>query len=350
MALLLVLPPLAIGLEAFGWRDRVAQRLRLVRSSESRVVAGYALWTAVSASLSLDVAAVAAASVGPAAADDARDRSWHLSAAILGANLGSLLFPFSNLTNLVLMASAGLGFLAYVETALAPQLIATLTGAVVLVWRIRRTRDKEMDRAASQAQPDRSHPASRTEIGALAAAAIGSVGAIAAGLRQEPVVVPFALAAAAVSGAAIAGGRQSPIAVARAMPLGGIAVIAGAWLLTGAMAAAGSHLATPGADVPGLVEICLVGGVLSMTLNNLPAAAFGAFWLGSAAPVAVVAYLIGTNFSAVATPHGSVATLLARSVAKQHGPVDSSRAYVASFWWYALATTITAFVVLVIIR
>lgn len=112
-ALLLVLPPLALALEAFGWRDRLARRLARIRRPLARLLTTYIVWLATSTLLTLDVAAVAAASVGIAvAADRDEERRWQLGGAILGANVGSLLLPFSNLTNLVLVAATGIGFVA----------------------------------------------------------------------------------------------------------------------------------------------------------------------------------------------------------------------------------------------
>jgi Na+/H+ antiporter NhaD/arsenite permease-like protein len=48
-----------------------------------------------------------------------------------------------------------------------------------------------------------------------------------------------------------------------------------------------------------------------------------------------VAFLIGTNVAALATPHGSVATILARAVGGRHGVVTPARAYLGSAWRYA---------------
>ncbi len=124
-ALLVVLPPLALALEAFGWRERLASRLTQIRRPMPRLLATYAAWLATSAALTLDVAAVAAASVGIAVAGPrAWERRWQLGCAILGANVGSLLLPFSNLTNLVLVSASGIGFAAYVRAAVWPQVAA----------------------------------------------------------------------------------------------------------------------------------------------------------------------------------------------------------------------------------
>ncbi|MFN8631295.1 MAG: hypothetical protein U0838_13560 [Chloroflexota bacterium] len=137
-ALLLVLPPLALALEAFGWSGFAAAQLRRVARPLPRLLAAYGVWLATSAFLTLDVAAVAGASVGTDAAGGHRAaRRWHLGAAMLGSNTGSLLFPFSNLTNLVLVGASGTGFAAYVGAAWGPQVAAALAVGGLLAWRAR---------------------------------------------------------------------------------------------------------------------------------------------------------------------------------------------------------------------
>ena len=58
LALLVVLPPLAVALEAFGWRDRLSGRFVRIRRPLLRLLSSYAAWLVTSAALTLDVAAV----------------------------------------------------------------------------------------------------------------------------------------------------------------------------------------------------------------------------------------------------------------------------------------------------
>src|SRR5438552_1394261 len=114
-ALLIVLPPLALALDAYGWSAQLAAPLGRMHPARVRLLGTYVIWLATSALLTLDVAAVAAASVGIAVAGRRADeRRWQLGSAILGANVGSLFLPFSNLTNLVLVAASGVGLAPYV--------------------------------------------------------------------------------------------------------------------------------------------------------------------------------------------------------------------------------------------
>jgi len=63
-------------------------------------------------------------------------------------------------------------------------------------------------------------------------------------------------------------------------------------------------------------------------------------------PATIVAYLIGTNIAALATPHGSVATILAHAVGERHGIATPARTYLRSAWRYAMVGAIAAIVVL----
>src|SRR3989442_9067796 len=76
-ALLVTLPPLALSLEAFGWRDRLAAQLARIARPLPRLLATYSVWLITSAVLTLDVAAVASASVGIAVAGQRHgERRW----------------------------------------------------------------------------------------------------------------------------------------------------------------------------------------------------------------------------------------------------------------------------------
>jgi Na+/H+ antiporter NhaD/arsenite permease-like protein len=94
-------------------------------------------------------------------------------------------------------------------------------------------------------------------------------------------------------------------------------------------------LARPDASIGGLLLALAVGGVLATVANNLPAAAFGAIWLARAHPASIIAFLIGTNVAALATPHGSVATILSRAVGGRHGVATPARTYLRFAWRYA---------------
>lgn len=352
-AMLLVLPPLALALEAFGWRDRLARRLGRIRRPLARLLATYAMWLVMSSLLTLDVAAVAAASVGIAvAAEREEERRWQLGSAILGANGGSLLFPFSNLTNLVLVAATGVGFAAYTALAVGPELAVALALGMLLAWRARHAIHEPARTAVALPErpvadgPGDVGPATRAAGGVALA---GALAAIATGLMGADVAVPFAISSAILTGAAVAGGRLDPRAIVRSIPLTGLGVIMLAAVAGGPIAVAASLLPRPDDSASGLVLALVVGGVLAAIANNLPAAAFGSVWLVGSHPAAVVAYLLGTNVVALATPHGSVATILARDIGKRQGVTIRGGRYVRSAWPYAVAGAAAGIIALALV-
>lgn len=360
LALLVVLPPLALALESFGWRRRLASRLARVGSPVGRLIAGYLTALATSGLLSLDVAAVGATSVGiEAAGKREAERRWQLGGAILGANVGSLLFPFSNLTNLVLVAASGLGFATYVAAAAGPQLAAAIAVGLLLALRSRagmgpRLASDRVVPSQPEAQSPASGPASDSGTGraALLAAGVALAGAGAAigfGVVGLDMALPFAASAGILTAAALVSRRLEVGSVARSLPLGGLAIVLGAALFSGAIDTAASTFFAPGATLPGLLVALGVGGVLAAAFNNLPAAAFGAAWLAHGQPATIVAFLLGTNVAAMATPHGSMATILARGVGARHGVATPAGAYIRSAWRYALAGTLAGVLVLALV-
>lgn len=349
-ALLVTLPPLALALEAFGWRDRLAVRLASIRRPLVRLLTTYATWLLTSALLTLDVAAVAAASVGIAVGGDHdEERRWQLGGAILGANVGSLLLPFSNLTNLVLVSATGLGLAAYVGLAVWPQLAAALAVGLLFAVRARRhiagrPADDAHGEDGTSAQPSGTSDAAAGVAGGVAV--VGALAAVAVGLTGGDMAVPFAMSAGLLAGVAVAIARLDVRAVVKSVPLAGLAIIGIAVAASGPIDMAAGLLPRPDASTGGLLLALALGSVLAAVANNLPAAAFGVAWLARAHPASIIAYLIGTNVAALATPHGSVATILARAVGGRHGVGTPARAYLGSAWRYASAGAIAAFLAL----
>lgn len=339
-ALLVVLPPLALALEAFGWSGFAAAQLRRIARPEPRLLAAYGVWLLTSTFLTLDVAAVAGASVGTeAAGEHPPARRWHLGAAMLGSNTGSLLFPFSNLTNLVLVGATGTGFAAYVGAAWGPQLAAALAVGGLLAWRAR---------GSGQLRPADDLPVEAAPPGRLAGlvAALGGLGAIVFGIAGLDMAVPFALAAGVLTTSAIIAGRTTVEETRRSLPISALALVTAAAVLVGPAGDAAAGLPHPGEDPVGLVAAMLVGGAAAALCNNLPAAAFGAVWLAYASPPVVIAFLLGTNILALATPHGSAATMLVRAGGHRRGVTMPAVDHLRAAWRYAAAGGVAAIAVL----
>jgi Na+/H+ antiporter NhaD/arsenite permease-like protein len=348
-ALVVVLPPFGLALQAFGWRDRLADVIARPRSPLVRVGTGYATWTATSALLGLDVAAVLGGGVGAALEVPAEERRTHVGAAILGSNVGSLLFPFSNLTNLVVVAAAGVGFGAYVGAALAPQLVASAVAGVVLLWRVRRTRGSAM-RACSEGRSSRpSIGRASWLVGVLAAGA--AIAAVAVGCLGGDVVIPLVVIGSMVTGLAAGSGRIPISRLRRSVPLSALVAVAIGAIVSGSDVVPGSVRALLESSTPDailLIALAFGGALLASVFNNLPAAAIGAALLSGSAIPAVVAFLVGINLGSLATAHGSVATILVRDRA----PADvlSPRGHVRVAAPRAALIVASALVPLVLLR
>lgn len=361
MLLVLTLPPLALSLDALGWAGIAAAQIRRARlSMTGELVTAYSGWLAISAILTLDVAAVVAVPVGLRVASTQDDQSSldHLGAAILGSNVGSLLFPFSNLTNLILVSATGISFGAYLGAAWLPQILAALAVGLLLVFRTKRASEHEAPADEAVASAPLVEPSPRPTaltLGAGVVALAGAMSAVVVGLAGGDVAPVFAATAAIVAGCAVAadGHPIGTLELARSIPLSGVAVVLFAAIAVGLFGGPAGHLPHIPPDVPaivGLPLIALVGGLLAVTVNNLPAAAFGAIWLVGASPAAVVAYLIGTNLFAIATPHGSLATILSRQLGLRGGVDLGIRDYVRAAWRYAFVASAMGLIGLIVVR
>lgn len=367
LLLIVLLPMMARALEHLGWVSVAARPFGRLRPGAPSVLGTYAAWLGLSAFLTLDVAAVVAVPVGIAVAraHGRRGRS-QVAAAIVGANVGSMLFPFSNLTNLVLVAGTGLEFGTYTRTALLPQLLAAIGAGLVLARRGHELEQQaELESAtggsgsreptveAAPAATGETGDVGRTGRAAAAVAVAGAAATVAVGFAGGDVAVVLGAASALVVGIGLWDGRFTPTNALRAIPWSAVAVIVGAALLRAPIAGFAARLPDPESTAPAVLAlpaIALVGGLLAAVANNLPAAAFGAIWLSGASPAAIVAYLLGTNILALVTPHGSVATMLSRALAHRAGEPIPVRDYLWRGWRYAVAGTVPALLVLILLR
>jgi Na+/H+ antiporter NhaD/arsenite permease-like protein len=164
-------------------------------------------------------------------------------------------------------------------------------------------------------------------------------------------VWPFVAGGAILAAWAVGSGRVEPRRIVEAAPLVPLAIVVVAALAAGPIAAVAGLLPKPHvADPLTLLAVMVAGGALAATVDNLPAAAYGAVWLSGAPVPVVVAWLVGTNVAALVTPHGSVATLLARAAARRHGPTSSVGDYLGAAWRYAAIASVASIACLVLVR
>lgn len=282
-----------------AWGAAVAARSS--HSAPRRLALAIALAAAVTTVLSLDATVVLLAPVLLVAARGAR-RPTAL-AAVRIANTGSTLLPVSNLTNLLVFAGTGLGFVEFAWLMLPVWLVGV--GAEYLVLRFWFRRDLDDD------------------------AAIEPVTSLAVPLFPSAVVLVVLLGLAtgatpwvpAAAGAVLVGGYAlsrrtttwQDLLEAANLKLAALVLIwcgvvvwlgdtsAGDWV--GDLLPAGDSWAQ-------LVGIALVAMVVANAVNNLPATLLLGPAAVAAGPVPALALLIGVNVGANLTGIGSLANLL----------------------------------------
>lgn len=223
---------------------------------------------------------------------------------VVVANAASLAVPQGNPTNLVLMSRLGLSPEAFLGHMLGPGLTAAAVSAAAIALRERRTL------AAAHAAPAfRWTPLSPDERRAALALAAAALAGWLSPLFGIAPWWPFSAAVAAV----LLARRERPrllIPWRLGLQVGGLLVAIHALALR-----------LPAAPTPGLVgllAVALAVGAASAVANNLPASVPAAALL-AAGPTAYAAS-IGLTVGALATPQGSVATLIATDLAGREAP------------------------------
>jgi arsenical pump membrane protein len=242
------------------------------------------------------------------------------------ANVGSLLLPISNLTNLLFAEAFHQTFAAFASRMILPQLVALVTTFAVLRWRFRLDLPNRFEIEAlpepANVVPDRAY--FLVCVGVLAAVLICYFLAPLMGL--EPYVFAFAasgvLALAGMLSGRVQVGAIREIAwdvfpffiglfvAVQGLENLGIVAASSRWLAEMKPGSAEKLLATAGATA-----------LTSNLMNNLPAALIArSVLLRSHAHVGtVLAALVGTNVGPMVTPFGSLATMLVLAFARRDG-------------------------------
>jgi Na+/H+ antiporter NhaD/arsenite permease-like protein len=235
-----------------------------------------------------------------------------------------------------------------VATAAVPQVLAAAAVGGLLVVRIRRSRalhgvsaDVPVEVEPGEVNAD-VHGPDRASLAAGLVAAVGAVLAVVVGVLGGDVSLVFLVVAAGCSLIALLDGATSPRPLLASIPISGIVVVLAAAVARQPMADVAAGLPRIEDALPAalaLPAIAVVGGLLAAAFNNLPAAAFGSIWLIGASPEAIVAFLLGVNILNLLTPHGSLATILGRNLARAAGAHLPVAVYLRTAWPYAIAGT-----------
>ncbi|MFV8162043.1 SLC13 family permease [Mycobacterium sp. 134] len=227
------------------------------------------------------------------------------------ANSASLLFPVSNLTNLLAFAVAGLSFTQFSAVMALPWLAAIGVEFVVLRWLFRR----ELSSPAAEVAP----PPPEVPVFVLVVLGLTLAGFVVTSVFD---VSPAwaALAGAVVLGVRSMAQRRSTIGgIVRAVNVPFLAFV----LCLGVVVDAVVHnglgdamrgLLPAGDSLLALLGFAVVAAVLANVVNNLPAVLVLLPLVMASGPGAVLAVLIGVNVGPNLTYVGSLSNLLWRNV------------------------------------
>ena len=265
------------------------------------------------------------------------------------ANVGSLLLPISNLTNLLFADAFHQTFAAFAARMIVPQLAALVTTFAVLRWRFRRDLPNRFEIEAlpepASVVPHRTY--FLTCIGVLMAVLVCYFLAPLMGL--EPYVFAFA-ASGVLALAAMLSGRVQVGAV-REIAWDVFPFVIGLFIAVqglenlGIVAASSTWLAEmkPG-SAEKLLTTAAATALASNLMNNLPAALIArSVLLRSHAHMGtVLAALVGTNVGPMVTPFGSLATMLVLAFARRDGEeVRTGELVLLGLWAVPVIVVIT---------
>jgi arsenical pump membrane protein len=231
------------------------------------------------------------------------------------ANSASLLFPVSNLTNLLAFGAAGLSFVHFTAIMTLPWFAAVGVEFVLLRWLFARELSVEPT-------TDTVHEDVQVPVFVLVVLALTLVGfAVTSLFGLSPAWAALAGAVAlGVHGLARRRSTVSRIANALDVPFLAfvlcLGVVVDAVMLNGLDGAMRDVLPS-GDALPALLGIAAVAALLSSVVNNLPAVLVLLPLVTASGPAAVLAVLIGVNVGPNLTYVGSLANLLWRSVVRR---------------------------------
>ena len=265
------------------------------------------------------------------------------------ANVGSLLLPISNLTNLLFADAFHQTFAAFAARMIVPQLAALITTFAVLRWRFRRDLPNRFDIEAlpepASVVPHRTY--FLTCIGVLMAVLVCYFLAPLMGL--EPYVFAFAASGVLALAGTLSGRVQ--VGAVREIAWDVFPFVIGLFIAVqglenlGIVAASSTWLAEmkPG-SAEKLLTTAAATALASNLMNNLPAALIArSVLLRSHAHMGtVLAALVGTNVGPMVTPFGSLATMLVLAFARRDGEeVRTGELVLLGLWAVPVIVVIT---------
>ena len=224
--------------------------------------------------------------------------------AVIVANAGSIAVPQGNPTNLVVIDRLQLSPATFTLHMLVPGVVAAVIGAAGIALVERRA----LSARIGAPDPDRSSWSWAERRAALSLAGA----ALAAWVAPLFGIAPWWPFTAAVALAVLAG-RERPRLVVPWRIAGQVIALVVAIGALGFAPPAPAQLA-----LPGLLLVAAAVAAASAVANNLPVSVSAASLLASGPPAYAAA--VGLAVGSAATPHGSVATLIAAQIAGDEAP------------------------------
>ena len=304
---------LAAVVDASGLTTRAATAVaRLARGSVPGLFAAVcALCALLTAAVSLDGAVVL---MVPLLVALDRRHAVPFAPLFLGvvtvANAASIAVPQGNPTNLVVMRSLGLSTASFLHHMVLPGLAATTVCASGIALYERRA----LSGRYLPPRVSRKEPLSRSERHAALMLGTAALAAWSAPLLGIEPWWPFAAAVALAL-------LLQPETPRPTLPVRIVAQIGGLTVLVGALGLEPRTAAS--LSLGGVLALALLVGAAAALANNLPVSVSAAGLLAAGSPA--YAASIGLALGALATPQGSVASLLARDLAGSRAPPLSTR-------------------------
>ena len=327
---------LTAAVERSGLFDLLALRTaRAARGSGVLLFLGiFGLGFAITALLSLDVTVLVLTPIVHALAVRLKIAPLpYLFICALIANVGSLLLPISNLTNLLAYGLLGLSFASFARLMLLPQFVALIPTIGLLYFLFRRQIPRTFDPTDLPEGPEGAEPRF-LRLAALVLAAV-LVALLLAGALGWPIAAPALLGGALMGGIAIRRGAATVPALARDVSWSVLPFVIGMFtIIRGAERIWLGRLGGVNLGDGGLVDLLVVGFASAFganLINNIPMIGALIGLLGNAAPPArealALAALLGVNLGSIVTPFGSLATLLWLAIIRRKGEKLSSLGY-----------------------
>jgi arsenical pump membrane protein len=344
-ALLFLLSLLALSLLVgkSGFFDWAAIRCARIAKGNAHSLYrnAFMLGAIVTAILSLDTTAVMLTPVMLAVVKRLKLRAGpYVVLCAFVANVGSLVLPISNLTNILFADTFHLTFAAFASRMIAPQIVALITTYAILRWHFRRELPNYFD-GESLPEPASVVPNRAYFLVSVTVLVVVLVGYFLAPIaRLEPYVIAFAGSGVLM----IAGAATKRVRIRTAGELSwdlfpfvvGLFVAVQGLENLGLVGVASQWLAhmRPGSP-ENLFAAAGATALASNIMNNLPAALIArSVLLGSHAHTGtVLAALVGTDVGPMITPFASLATMLVLALARREGEEVRTRAFVMLGLW-----------------